>query len=718
MLFNPIFRESLERAKSQNLEAIIQGLSGQEDKRNPSRKQIEQRRAALLRQIKDTTVASARLERILRGNELSDISYLARGVQCARSVCRVVINRKDRLEGYGTGFLVAPGVLLTNRHVLPSVDNVRGSIAQFRYERGLDGRELKSVDFALSIASEPILFKDLDMALVAVEPQSVNGKQLEQFGWLKLNPQPGKAFIGEYLTIIQHPKGEHKQVCVRENKLLKYSDNGPYIWYQTDTVGGSSGSPVFNNSWEVVALHHSSVPRTKRINGKDVLLAANGKPWTDKMGDDQLRWIANEGVRISRIVQYLQSQHGGSPLARKALIVGEPKVEEVFKNGEGSEKMKVQTDGDGTTRIWVPVEIRVAANNSIVYPTPQEEPFDDFVILHPPPALEKIIINQNNYDERNGYDPAFLGKGFAVPLPRVVSNKFGKPLTVRNKNHELKYWNNSIVMNKTRRLAFFSAANVDPGRFQGKRDADGDKWYLDTRVAEIDKNAQVGTEFYKKQRQFEADRTSSPFDQGHLTSREHLQWGDNDKEAKRNGDDSYHYTNCAPQHWQFNENKKANGLWFRLEQTAINNLGNGTRLCTISGPVFDAPLCKPGYDGKLRLDLKGKRVQDGSFGGVNIPKLFFKIIAYRVEKKLRSKAFVVTQEDLLKTIDRYYPAEASKKQWLSDLEVRLYQLKIADLEKLTGLDFGTLSKCDAPVGTESLTLAQGLPIEDEHEIVF
>ena len=30
-----------------------------------------------------------------------------------------------------------------------------------------------------------------------------------------------------------------------------------YVQYMTDTNDGSSGSPVFNSDWEVVAIHHS-----------------------------------------------------------------------------------------------------------------------------------------------------------------------------------------------------------------------------------------------------------------------------------------------------------------------------------------------------------------------------------------------------------------------------------------------------------------------------
>jgi endonuclease G len=92
-----------------------------------------------------------------------------------------------------------------------------------------------------------------------VNPQPEIGTQsLSQFGWLPLSNREGKAIVGEFLSIIQHPGGERKQVCVRENKLLRYGDDT--LWYQADTVAGSSGSPVFNPFWQVVALHHSGVP--------------------------------------------------------------------------------------------------------------------------------------------------------------------------------------------------------------------------------------------------------------------------------------------------------------------------------------------------------------------------------------------------------------------------------------------------------------------------
>lgn len=709
------YRESLDRARNENVVGAIKKLAGMEARRDATKRQINQRTETLLRQVRDPLAATKRLERIMQGNELTDINYLALGVLCSRSVCRIAIRQNNTLLGYGTGFLIAPGVLMTNQHVLENTQLVQFSSAQFRYERDINGNDVDPVEFGLLTSPEPIIFRDLDIAITTVAHSSNSGVPLDTFGWLRLNPQPGKAFIGEYLTIIQHPGGERKQICVRENKLLKYSEEGPYLWYQTDTAGGSSGSPVFNNSWEVVALHHSSVPKTRSIGGRQVYIAKNGQPWKPDMGDDQIDWVANEGIRISRIVDYLQKQQAQHPLAIAVISAGEPPSTGGSSAEDfGTDKVLVRTDSRGITRILVPIDIGVnlaGLGKSVTTQagTPPAPPTTITIR-----QMEKVEINQNNYNKRNGYNPKFLGGNLIVPLPKASGSKFGKPLNVKGASSELKYWNYSVVMNSVRRFAYFSAANVDSGKFLGKRDADGDKWFLDTR---IDQSLQIGQDYYGQQKQFEADRTNSPFDRGHLTRRRDLQWGDTENEAKRNGDDSFHFTNCCPQHWQFNQNNVASGLWFRLEESAISKLSQGAKICVINGPVFDAPSSTKGTDNQPRLNLKGKRVKDGTFGGVRIPRLFFKVIAYRVGNELHAKAFVVSQDELVVKIPHYHAAK-KELQVLTDAEVRLYQVKISDLEKLTGLDFGSLTSHDVPAGKESLALINGTPLEDESEIVF
>lgn len=701
MYTRPVFASAPVR---QSLESLIRKAGRDATWVEADPQQIEQRRRRLLDELGSPERAARRIERILQGNELTDVAYLARGTRCAASVCRVAIRRGGKLLGFGSGSLVAPGVLMTNHHVIDDPGLLAESQAQFDYELDADGNEREPVMFGLLGEVPPILERSLDLALVAVAPTSSAGAPLTRFGWLKLNPQPGKAFLGEYLTIIQHPRGERKQVCVRENRLLKYDENGPFIWYQTDTVEGTSGAPVFNNDWEVVALHHSSVPRTKRIGGKDVWLNRDGNAWDPSQGDDAVDWMANEGVRVSAIARFLRERHPSHPLARLVLEAQEPP-----RTGE-SGRLSVENDRDGFTRVRIPVEIsfRVsvpglgASDTAPRVPARHSSGASPQAPISGATAVEQVKIDQSNYAQRNGYMPDFLG--VPVPLPRVTGAA-AKDVLKAGAGGVLNYWNYSVIFNKRRRLAFVSAANVDTSKGRGNRDADGDAWYKDTRVEKVAAGMQLGNEFYGRQARFEADRARNPFDRGHLSRRSDLQWGDDDQEAKRNGDDSFHFTNCAPQHWAFNQNAKASGIWFRLEVFAASKLTDDPRISLFNGPVFDAPLSKPGADGRLRLDPTGPRHKDGTFGGVAIPKLFFKVIAFRRGDRAVAVAFVVSQEALLASIDRYYPTESAKNAVLTDEEVRLYRVPLDQLRKLTSLNFrGLVDDPRRKLGDEGLRI--------------
>jgi V8-like Glu-specific endopeptidase len=120
-------------------------------------------------------------------------------------------------------------------------------------------------------------------------------------GNLKLIKEQGKAVIGEYVTIIQHPRGQPKQLALRENRVVDILED--FVHSITDTHRGSSGSPVFNDQWNVVSLHHSGVPK---VDEQGRPLTKDGKIWTEDMGDDKIHWIANESVRISSIFKHLE----------------------------------------------------------------------------------------------------------------------------------------------------------------------------------------------------------------------------------------------------------------------------------------------------------------------------------------------------------------------------------------------------------------------------
>ncbi|MET9764204.1 serine protease [Streptomyces sp. NPDC006372] len=253
-------------------------------------------------------------ERIIDlSNELQAWSFLPRGVRAGATVARITLRRDGRELPHGTGFLVSPRLLMTNHHVLPDEGFARGCFAEFNAQVTADNLP----DTVVRMEFDPGTFftadRRLDFALVAVAP-AVDGRPPgEIFGWNRLSVQTGKLVLGEKVNIIGHPLGRLKEIALRDNQVLVRLDD--FVHYTTDTEPGNSGSPVFNDQWEVVALHHSGVPK-KDDQGR--VLRKDGSPWTEGDGDDAIEWIANEGVRISSILKHL-SQLETDP-GRRALL--------------------------------------------------------------------------------------------------------------------------------------------------------------------------------------------------------------------------------------------------------------------------------------------------------------------------------------------------------------------------------------------------------------
>jgi endonuclease G len=248
-------------------------------------------------------------ERVFGNKDFLPIAYLEKGLQASKTVGRIVIrNSLGNTKGYGTGFLVSPNLLLTNNHVLPDAVAAGCCEIEFDYENGLDGRIKKYPSFSLDPASFFLSSPadELDYTLIAVEEFDRQKKvALSSFGFMPLLSECGeKITLGECLTIIQHPRGELKQITVRENKLIDMDKR--FLRYQTDTAPGSSGSMVVNDQWEVVALHHSGVPKR---NEQNAILARDGRPWDKKtMKEEDIDWIANEGVRVESIIKDINDQ--------------------------------------------------------------------------------------------------------------------------------------------------------------------------------------------------------------------------------------------------------------------------------------------------------------------------------------------------------------------------------------------------------------------------
>jgi len=280
-----------------------------------------------------------------------DVGFLERGYRASRAVGRISVGAPE--AHYGTGFMISPRLMMTNNHVLAEPAEAARAYVEMNFQAGLDGRALQPVAFAL----EPDAFfttdRALDFTIVAVVGHSDAGHELAEFGWLRLIEQEGKVVVGELLNIIQHPNAEPKQLALRENRLTDRLEL--MLHYETDTAPGSSGSPVFNDQWEVVALHHSGVPR-KDDQGN--WLATDGALWTPDMGEERVDWVANEGVRISRVLRRLRGEQLTGPAAELRSQVFEAAAAPVTQLQSAGRS--VQAEHAGGAASWtVPLTVSV-----------------------------------------------------------------------------------------------------------------------------------------------------------------------------------------------------------------------------------------------------------------------------------------------------------------------------------------------------------------------
>lgn len=223
---------------------------------------------------KPTATDTLNYEKIIgRENTLLPIHFLEHGLKVSKSVARIVTPM-----GVGTGFLILDNIMITNHHVIDSEDAALMSYVEFNYQKTISGLDRETTK--LSFQPDDLFLTSMEHDWTAVK---LKGNPNEQWGSIPI--AQNDVTINQRVTIIQHPGGGDKQIAMHHN-YVRYADQ-QIIQYLTDTLNGSSGAPVFDHQWQIVAIHHAGGyirdPNSKRTV------------------------FRNEGIHINQILSGLRS---------------------------------------------------------------------------------------------------------------------------------------------------------------------------------------------------------------------------------------------------------------------------------------------------------------------------------------------------------------------------------------------------------------------------
>jgi V8-like Glu-specific endopeptidase len=198
-------------------------------------------------------------EKIIGEDTLRHINFLEMALDAAKAVVHIKVLRLNGRTELATGFMIAPDLLMTNNHVIASQEEAQQAEYTFNYQLDKNGEECSTK--IVNALPNGNFHTNLELDYTVVKLNNV-----PDFGnYLKL--QNKLVEQDERVAIIQHPGGQLKKISI-QNNFVVYADTQD-VQYTTSTLPGSSGSPVFNDDFQVVAIHHSggmlTEPSTQRI---------------------------------------------------------------------------------------------------------------------------------------------------------------------------------------------------------------------------------------------------------------------------------------------------------------------------------------------------------------------------------------------------------------------------------------------------------------------
>ncbi len=563
------------------------------------------------------------------------------------SVGRIELPDSPWIPYGGTGFVVGDNLLMTNRHVGELFATGLGAknlafrpgqsaAIDFKRETGSDAsvnlrvREIVMIHphwdmVILRVDGLPTGHAKLTLSVLS--PEELDGKDIAVIGYPARDERNDLALQDRIFQSVYNVKRLHPGRIRPREAINSFGHSVKAMTHDSSTLGGNSGSAVLDvSTGHIVGLHFAGIylkanycvptyelARDSRVVAAGLNFISSVAPtdeWISawRIADPESPLVAPSSLpsAIPTPAPNIQITPGQSPMPANVLV------------------------NQSSMSFTLPLTISVSLGGMASAASASN--ISDVAATE---GLKEPFI-AGRLNQRKGYQPGFLklDNDAEVPLPTLTAAGKRMAAKLDDGTVELKYHKFSLVMHKKRRLALFTAANVDwrkdsrlidgrkPSRREltGLEDGDIEKWVTDPRIPE---DHQLPDVFFTK------DNTN--WDKGHLIRRDDVCWGKTLNDLRKANGDTFHTTNCSPQTAEFNRSTLGEDNWGDLENLVQKQSGAET-VILFSGPVLADD--DPEFVG--RDDHGEVRVQ--------IPRKFWKVIVAKGPNGPEAYGFVLEQD--------------------------------------------------------------------------
>ena len=555
------------------------------------------------------------------------------------SIGRVELPTTPSIPYGGTGFLVGPDLLITNRHVARLFTDGLGS--RLRYHSGgsavdfkrEDGTPLSDTSARVEVAGVVMIHPYWDVALLKVVGLPASAQPLP------LSVLAPEAILGRDVVVVGYPARDYRNPfdiqdrifelkygvkrmqpgkVQRRDRIQSFENDVDAMTHDSSTLGGNSGSAVIDvATGTIVGLHFAG----------EYLKANYGVPTYELARDNRvvaagLNFQGSVAPTTAWASSWVRVDAGPEDIPKPDHLIPPPPTP--------SPSLTTLAAG-AMVSFTIPLNVTISVGTPVMVgaASPTDPAAADA-------SVEKVPVIYPSIESRVGYRNDFLdlADGKTVPMPQLTSAGKATAAKLDDGTQVLHYHKFSLVMHKKRRLSLFTAANVDwrpqkrkiDGRKPSRKELDGftgnerEDWVIDSRIPF---DHQLPDHFYT--------RDGGSFDKGHLVRRDDVAWGDSFEDMQKGNGDTFHTTNCSPQTAEFNRGGSRDFNWGALEDM-VQQETKAEKVCVFFGPVLD--------DGDRFFHGLVKSRAEVS---IQIPKSFWKIIVANNDGEPAAFGFVLHQ---------------------------------------------------------------------------